>query len=41
MYKEEFDLVTFTRTDNGFEHPVWRRISKEEVETIIGQTLTD
>ena len=41
MYKEEFDLVTFTQTANGFDDPCWRRISKEEVERIIGETLTD
>lgn len=40
MYKE-FDLVTLTQTAGCFDDPCWRRISKEEVERIIGQTLTD
>ena len=41
LYKEEFDLVTFTPTANGFDDPCWRRISKGEEERIIGETLTD
>ena len=41
LYKEEFDLVTFTQTASGFDDPCWRRISKEEVERIIGETLTE
>ena len=41
MYKEEFDMVTLTRTASGFDDPCWRRVSKEEVERIIGETLTD
>ena len=41
MYKEEFDMVTFTRTANGYDNPCWRRICKEDVEKIIGDTLTD
>ena len=41
MYKEEFDMVTFTQTASGFDDPCWQRISKEEVEKIIGEILTD
>ena len=41
IYKEEFDMVTFTQIANGFDDPCWRRICKEEVERIIGNILTD
>lgn len=41
--REEFDLVVFERRDSGllerFCHPRWRRISKEEAESLCGATL--
>lgn len=41
MYKEEFDVVTFTQIASGFDDPCWRRISKEEMERIIDEALAD
>ena len=42
LFAEQFALVTFTtQTDSGYKHPVWRHMPKEEVETIIGETLMD
>ena len=34
-----FDLVTFTCTPQGLRAPQWRRVSKEQVETLMGQSL--
>ena len=34
-----FDLVTFTWTPLGLRAPQWRRVSKEQVEALMGQRL--
>ena len=34
-----FDLVTFMWTPQGLRAPQWRRVSKEQVETLMGQPL--
>lgn len=39
--KEEFDRVFFTPTKDALTDPVWRRVSKAEVEQMIGQPLDD
>jgi hypothetical protein len=35
-----FDLVTFMRTAQGLQRPEWRRLSKVQVEQVLGQPLT-
>lgn len=40
-YREEFDIVTLTATPSGFCNPQWRQVSKEEVEQLLGDTLTN
>src|SRR5207247_791555 len=37
---ESFALVRFTRTAQGLQAPERRRLRREDVETLIGQTLT-
>jgi hypothetical protein len=37
--QETFDLVTFTRTSHGLQHPEWRRLSQAQVEHMLGRTL--
>src|SRR5207244_3711118 len=36
---ESLDLGTFTWTPQGLRAPQWRRVSKEQVETLMGQPL--
>ncbi|WP_309723177.1 hypothetical protein [Armatimonas sp.] len=41
QFPESFDLVEFDRKPDGsFEKPRWRRISRAEVEKLIGQPIT-
>lgn len=40
QFPEQFDLLEFSRKPDGcFEKPRWRRVSRESVEALIGQTL--
>lgn len=38
---EEFDRVTFTQTERGFAGPQWRRLSRAEVEALLGGPLEE
>jgi hypothetical protein len=40
MMREQFDFVTFeTGPDGRYRKPVWKRVSKSEVEAVIGRPL--
>lgn len=42
QFSEQFDLLEFNRKPDGsFEKPRWRRVSRESVETLIGQALRE
>lgn len=42
QFPEQFDLLEFSRKPDGcFEKPRWRRVSRESIEALIGQTLRD
>ncbi len=42
QFPEQFDLLEFSRNPDGsFEKPRWRRVSRESVEALIGQTLRE
>ena len=35
FYQETFDRVSFTLTPGGFTEPKWRRLTKEEVDSLL------
>ena len=37
FYRETFDIVTFQRDGDRFTQPKWKRITKEEVDGLIGE----
>ena len=42
QFPEQFDLLEFSRKPDGsFEKPRWRRVSRESIEALIGQTLRE
>lgn len=42
QFPDQFDLLEFSRKPDGsFEKPRWRRVSRESVEALIGQTLRE
>jgi len=36
FYQETFDIVEFIRENDHFTEPVWKRISREEVDSLVG-----
>lgn len=42
QFPEEFDVVTFEQSDGcRFARPKWRRVSRQEIEGMIGQPLQE
>jgi hypothetical protein len=41
IFEEHFDLVSFHREDTRFSRPTWTRITRRQVETLLGQPLPD